>query len=57
MNIDMRVIGITGSNTMLLSDTYVISPYFLFCALRAAFLQRTHLFHGQNLTKCLAALT
>lgn len=34
MNIDLRVIGITGSSTMLLSDTYVTeSSLFLCCAL------------------------
>jgi hypothetical protein len=33
MNIDLRVIGITGSSTMLLSDTYVFESLFPQCAL------------------------
>ena len=48
MNIDLRVIGITGSSTMLLSDTYVIEFLFPLCVLCVVLLRRTYFFISQN---------
>ena len=52
MNIDLRVIGITGSSTMLLSDTYVIEFLFPLCVLCVVLLRRTYFFISQNSRKC-----
>lgn len=52
MNIDLRVIGITGSSTMLLSDTYVtesLFPPLCIVSLCAAFLQELTFFLVRNL--------